>query len=86
MKIPEGKEAWVHLKTRGYGEEETLGQRGDLQRNPEPPPPPCLAALKEGGNETKADFIGPAPDLASARASDSLLWPAHGPLRLAWCP
>lgn len=68
-----------------YGEEGTLGQRGDLQRNPEIPSS-CLAALKEGGNETKADSIGPAPDLASAHTSDSLLGPAHVPLRLAWCP
>lgn len=76
-------EGRVHLKTWGFGEEVTLGQRGDLQRNPEIPLS-CLAALKEEGNETKAD--SPAPDLASARANDSLLGPAHVPLRLAWCP
>lgn len=73
-------EGRVHLKTRGYGEEVTC--KGTQKS----PPPPCLAALKEGGNETKTDFIGPAPDLASARASDSLLGPAHVPLWLAWCP
>lgn len=73
-------EGRVHLKTRGYGEEVTC--KGTQKS----PPLSCLAALKEGGNETKTDSIGSAPDLAAARASDSLLGPTHVPLRLARCP